>query len=179
MNLFLRLMLLFIRAQFSSKKEALVKPYKLTFRVWLTDQDMFMHMTNSRYLSFSDLGTINFIIRSGSMKQLNKNGWYPVICGQTMSVSRMLKTPQAFVVTSQIMGWTEKYVGIRHTFERKGKVHAEVNVIARFASRDRKPVTPQQMVDAVNWTGETPELPELYLDLIDRVEAGRAEISKS
>lgn len=176
MNLFLRLMIVFIKASFSRERIGILDPSVLKYRVWLTDQDMFAHMTNSRYLSFSDLGTINYIMRSGCWPILRKRGWFPVICGQSMIISRMLKTPQTFVIVTQITGWTDTYVGLSHRFLRQGREHAEVRVIARFAARDKSTVTPQAMIDAVGSDVVSPQLPQAYLDLIDDVEAGRTAL---
>lgn len=136
-------------------------------------------MTNSRYMSFADLGTINYIMRSGCWPVLRKRGWYPVICGQSMTISRMLQSPQKFEIITQLTGWDSTYVGLSHKFFRSGKEHAEVRVIARFASRDRKKVTPQDMIDAVGSDVVSPQLPEAYIAMIADVEAGRARAKTS
>ena len=175
MNLFLRLLVVFFRGTFSRRRIGLLDPASLDYRVWLTDQDMFMHMTNSRYLSFSDLGTINYIIRTGCWKILRRKNWYPIICAQTMVVSRMLTTPQKFRLTTRITGWTDTYVGLSHTFVCKGRQHAEVRVIARFMSRDKTKVTPQAMIDEVGEKITSPALPEPYLRMIADIEAARSD----
>ncbi len=176
MNLFLRLFMVFLRARFARKRIGLLDESKLNFRVWLTDQDMFMHMTNSRYMSFSDLGTVNYIIRCGAWKALQKRGWYPVICAQKMTISRMLKTPQKFTLVTRITGWNDTYVALSHAFMHKGQQHAEVRVIARFASRDKKRVAPQDMVDAVGSNAIRPELSTDALVLIEELESRRAQL---
>lgn len=176
MNLFFRLMIVFLRASLSRNRIGILDSSRLKYRVWLTDQDMFAHMTNSRYMSFADLGTINYIMRSGCWPVLRKKGWYPVICGQSMTVSRMLKTPQKFEIISELTGWDDTYVGLSHRFMRNGKQHAEVRVIARFASRNRKKVTPQDMIDAVGSDAVSPAMPDAYQTMIDDVEIGRARV---
>ena len=173
MNLFFRLLVVFFRATFSRQRIDVLDQACLTYRVWLTDQDMFMHMTNSRYLSFSDLGTINYIMRSGFWKILRRRGWFPVISGQTMIISRMLTSPQKFEIITKITGWTDTYVCISHTFMRRARQHAEVRVIARFASRDKSIVTPQALIDAVGTHIDSPELPAVYLSMIEEAEAAR------
>ncbi len=170
MNLFFRLLRVFITALFSKKNNPILKPVSRTYRVWITDQDMFAHMTNSRYLSFSDLGTINYIIRSGTWAVLREMGWFPVICGQTMAVARMLRFPHKFKVTTRITGWNEKYVGLLHEFSSRGRTTAQVKVVARFASNDRKQVNPQSMVDILDPETKNPGLAPEYLSIIDQIE---------
>ena len=177
MNLFFRLLVVFIRASFSKPRISIIDEARLNYRVWLTDQDMFMHMTNSRYLSFSDLGTINYIVRTGSWKVLRKNNWFPVICAQSMIVTRMLTTPQKFTLVSKITGWTDTYVGLSHKFYHKDRVHAEVRVIARFASRDKTKVSPQAMIDEVGEVLTSPDLPEAYVRMINSIEQARLDSS--
>jgi len=172
-NLFLRLILVFIRASLSKQRFGILDETRLRYRVWLTDQDMFAHMTNSRYLSFSDLGTINYIMRTGCWSILRKRGWFPVICAQSMVISRMLKTPQKFEVVTKITGWTEAYVGLSHKFYRQGHQHAEVRVIARFASKDKSRVSPQAMIDATGGKVDSPQLPAPYLAMIEDIEQAR------
>jgi len=179
MNLFLRLLKVFIVAMFSKERVRLLDETRLKFRVWLTDQDMFAHMTNSRYLSFGDLGTINYILRSGSWTELRKRGWFPVICGQTMYISRMLSFPQKFEVHSRVTGWNDTYVGLLHEFHAKGRKTAEVKVIARFASRDKTRVTPQQMVDLVDPESPNPGLDRDFQALADRIEEERRNLKST
>jgi len=179
MNLFFRLLRIFLGNLFSNDRIGLLDPSELSFRVWLTDQDMFAHMTNSRYLSFSDLGTINYILKSGSWGPLRKNGWHPVICGQTMFISRMLSTPQKFTLVSRIVGWDDTYVGLLHEFVRNGEVATQVKVIARFVSRDRKRVAPIDMVNLVEPGADNPGLDQDFQDLIDRMNTARANRQKT
>ncbi len=178
MNLFARLIVVFIRALLSKQRIILLNETRLTYRVWLLDQDMFAHMTNSRYLSFSDLGTINHIIRIGSWPVLRKRGWIPVICGQSMVISRMLSMPEKFELVTKIVAWTDAYVCLSHKFIRGETEHAEVQVIAKFAARDKSKVRPQEMVDAIGLDLVSPELPDSFAHLIARVEACRARARK-
>ena len=173
MNLFFRLVWVFLKASFAKEKITVLGRAVLKFRVWLTDQDMFAHLTNSRYMSFSDLGTINFIIRSGFWGVMRKRGWFPVICAQSMTVSRMLKTPQAFEVSTNLVGWDDTYVGISHTFTRHGQVHAQVNVLARFTSGKRKKIAPQDVIQASGSDTQSPQMPEAFERLILQIDAAR------
>jgi len=171
--------IVFLRASFSKERIGILDEARLKYRVWLTDQDMFAHMTNSRYLSYSDLGTINYIMRTGCWPILKKRRWYPVICGQSMVISRMLTAPQKFEIVTQITGWDDTYVGLSHKFYRDKREHAEVRVIARFASRDKTKVRPQEMIDAVGSKIEFKPLPPIYKAMVEDIEAGRLRSKQS
>ncbi len=92
-------------------------------------------------------------------------------------VTRMLKTPQAFDLVTEVAGWNEKYLGLRHTFERRGRPHAQINMVARIADKDDDLLSTQDVLEAIGLGGEIQPLPELYNDLIERIEAGNSEVT--
>ncbi|MEO1553238.1 MAG: thioesterase family protein [Pseudomonadota bacterium] len=169
MNLFFRRLWVFFLASLSSKTAPLDRSYVLNYRVWFTDQDMFMHMTNSRYLSFSDLARLNLLIRTGIMKALRKNRWHLEICGQTRTITRMLKAPQAFRMTCEIEGWSDAHIAFNHAFKRRGNTHAIVNTLMRVADADGNEVPPQILMDAVLWTQPSPELSDPFSGLANEI----------
>jgi len=169
LNLFFRRIWVLIVAALSSQRGELNRPYLLHYRVWLTDQDMFMHMTNSRYLSFSDLARLNLLIRTGLAKALRKNGWRLEICAQTRTLTRMLKTPQAFEMVCEIEGWSDIHIAFNHSFKRRGSLHAAVNTLMRVADADGNIVPPQSLIDAVTWAEASPELPDYFIGLAKEV----------
>lgn len=175
MNLFFRLVGVFLSAIFSKKNGQITDYYKLKFSVWLTDQDMFAHLTNSRYFSFSDLGTINFIVRSGCWGTMRKRGWIPVILSEKVVISKMLKFPQKFELETQVTCWDDTYVCLQHKFMRKGRQHAEVNVLARFASTDRSPVYPQMVLSAVGHEVTSPPHTKTFLELRQDIVDAKAQ----
>jgi len=160
MNLFFRRLWVYLRAQFSSKKQPLTDVYSLNFRVWLTDQDMFLHMTNSRYLSFSDLARLNMSIRTGIWTVLKQRKWTFDVLGQTRTISRMLKSPQTFEIACQIEGWTDDEIAICHRFQRSGKVHAEVNTLMQISDETGNPIAVADLLNALNSQLSSPNLSE-------------------
>ncbi|WOR13679.1 thioesterase family protein [Hyphomonas sp. FCG-A18] len=179
MNLFFRLVRIFLAALFSKKDGGITDLYKLKFSVWLTDQDMFAHMTNSRYFSFSDLGTINFIIRSNCWGTMRKRGWIPVILSEKVIVGKMLKFPQAFELETQITCWDDTYVAIQHKFVRKGRTHATVELVAKFAATDRSFVNPEMVLKAVGHDVTSPPLTKTFIELRDDIIAARQKNKNS
>lgn len=174
MNLFFRRIWVLLVAVFSSKRAPLNRAYILNYRVWLTDQDMFMHMTNSRYLSFSDLGRLNLLIRTGLASALRKNDWQLEICGQTRTLTRMLKAPQAFKMICEIDGWTDTHIAFNHVFRRRGNIHAAVNTLMQVADKDGNTIAPQRLIDAISWIETSPELPEYFATLAQETGASAA-----
>lgn len=171
MNLFFRRLWVWLSTLFAPKTAPLLDSYSRTYRVWITDQDMFLHMTNSRYLSFSDLGRQNLLIRTGLLKAMKQNGWRLQICGQTRTITRMLKTPQAFNMICDLEGWTDQYLAFRHQFRRREKLHAEVNTLMRVIKVDGTPIPTAELFRTIAFEAPTQSLPAVFIDLATQFEA--------
>ena len=79
MNLFFRFLRIFLPAYFSGKRTAPLDVHVIKSAVWIGDHDPMGHMTNSRYASFTDLGMLNYIARTGFLKVFRQHGWTPII----------------------------------------------------------------------------------------------------
>ncbi|MEL7030692.1 MAG: thioesterase family protein [Pseudomonadota bacterium] len=174
MNLFFRRLWVLLVASVSSKSARLDQTCSLNYRVWFTDQDMFMHMTNSRYLSFSDLARLNLLIRTGLMKALRRNDWRLEICGQTRTITRMLKAPQSFRMACEIEGWSDRHIAFNHAFKRRGNTHAIVNTLMRVADKNGNTIAPQRLFDAVRWEDASPAMPDSFIGLVEEIESSIA-----
>ncbi|MEL6860712.1 MAG: thioesterase family protein [Pseudomonadota bacterium] len=174
MNLLFRLIWVLIRAAFGKPHAPLTAPRQARFTVWLTDQDMFMHMTNSRYLSFADLGRVDLTARSGLRRAMKQQGWRAEICGQTMTINRMLKAPKSFLLETQIVGWTDTYLAIAQTFLRSGKNYASVNTLLSLQDRTGAMIAPQKLIDLIDPATDKPSMPKLFSDLIERTNSASA-----
>ncbi len=78
------------------------------FRVWPTDIDLLLHMNNGKYLSVMDIARFDMIQRSGVLDLFQREGWYTVIVGQTISYRKSLKPGQKYWVESRVLGFDEK-----------------------------------------------------------------------
>ena len=168
MNLFFRRLWVYLRAQLSSKDGGFTDVYSVDFRVWLTDQDAFLHLTNSRYLSFSDLGRLNLLVRSGIWAVLKRQGWDIVICSQTRTIARMLKSPQTFEMACQITGWTDEHLAICHRFKRSERVHAEVNTLVQIQTRAGVVIPAAELLEQLRVSAPSPQLTAVFSDLVQR-----------
>ena len=174
MNLLFRMIWVLIRAAFGKPHAPVTAPRQARFTVWITDQDMFMHMTNSRYLSFADLGRVDLTARTGLRRALKQQSWRAEICGQTMTINRMLKAPKSFILETQIVGWTEAYLAIAQTFLRNGKTYASVNTLLTIQDGTGAEIAPKTLLELVDPAVEKPAMPKLFTDLIARTDGSSA-----
>lgn len=170
MNLFLRLLLVAIKARFR-RAIGLLDECVSDFSVWWGDQDMFQHMTNSRYFSLTDVCIVDYMMRTRAWRVLRKRRWAPVVTYEDMVFRRMMRAPHRFVVRTQLVGWTDEHVALRHVFERRGAVTAEGITIARFVDRRGEVIAPGVVAGEVGHEGPSPALPQYAREAIAR--AGR------
>ena len=106
------------------------------FRVWPADLDLLNHVNNGRYLSLMDIGRFDLIQRNGIMDVFKREGWYPVVVGQTISYRKSLNPWQRFWIESRILGFDEQAVYMEQRFvrpdaKRRPEIHARAIVRAR------------------------------------------------
>ena len=171
MNLFFRFLRIFLPAFFTKKRTGLMDVHTVRSSVWIGDQDPLGHMTNSRYSSFTDLGTMNYMGRTGALMTYRKRGWSPIIQHESITFYRMMKFPQKFELTTQLVGWADCYICFRHQFHSKGKLIAESRMVARLVGRGRKKVDTQMALEAMGLNLESPQLSKRYLDAIADLQA--------
>jgi acyl-CoA thioesterase FadM len=158
MNLFLRLLLVWLKARLKRAKGPF-EEIVTAFRVWPTDQDMFRHMTNSRYFSLTDVCIIDFMLQVRAWRVLAKRGWIPIVVYEDLVFRKMLRWPQRFVVRTRLLGWDEANVVLSHAFERAdGTTTAEGFTISRFVSRQGERIATARVVEALGIATPSPAL---------------------
>jgi len=120
MNLFLRLLLLFLTAPLRPRCD-LLGPVRKRFVVWPPDLDVLMHVNNGVYLSMLDVARVDLLLRAGVAKRLRRAGIYPVVAAETIRFRRSLELFQTFDVETTVLGWDDKAFIIQHHFLRQGK----------------------------------------------------------
>lgn len=95
MNLYIRLILTVIRSWRLSRL-GLDDTLERTFRVLPNDIDVNMHMNNGRYLTVSDLMTIEYFTRTGLLRAMLRNKWHPVLGGAIITYRKELKLWQKY-----------------------------------------------------------------------------------
>lgn len=178
MNLFFRFLRVFLPAFFSSKRTGLLDVHVIRSAVWIGDQDPMGHMTNSRYSSFTDLGIMNFMGRTGTLKAFRKRGWIPIIQHESLTFHRMMKFPQKFELRTQMVGWEDCYICFRHEFHSRGKLVAESRMVARLVGRKRARVTADMALEALGQPMDSPPLGIRYKEAINDLRATAAAAAK-
>src|SRR5690606_10390917 len=80
------------------------------FRVWPTDLDILRHMNNGKYLSIMDIARFDLLQRTGVWELFQREAWYPVVVGQTISYRKSLNPWMKFEIESRILGFDEQAV---------------------------------------------------------------------
>jgi acyl-CoA thioesterase FadM len=169
MNLFLRLLLLFLTAPFRPACD-LLGPARKRFIVWPPDLDVLFHVNNGVYLSMLDVARVDLLLRSGQAKLLRQQGIYPVVAAETIRFRRSLQLFQVFYVETTVLGWDDKAFIIQQQFQRRGEVVAEAVVRARFLRRKGGTVSSLELLGLLGKAGPSPELPP-WIDAWNRENA--------
>ncbi len=175
MNLFLRLVMLMLRNRLSGTRIGFFDSARLTFHVWITDQDAFGHMNNGRYLSITDLSVIDYLMRTGLYGPLRRRGWMPVVVHKEITIHRMLKFPDRYQVETHLAGWEGPYVLMRHRFVKGGALIADSLSIGRIIGAKGERPSVQDLIDGFDLEGvsQAPTLDAECRDRLDRIEAAR------
>ncbi len=139
MNLLFRLLVVLLRSMPRRGTVGVLDVTTLRLRVWPTDLDLNVHLNNGRYLSIMDLGRIDLILRVGLLGRMVRDGIRPVVGSVQIVYRRSLAPFQAFDLTTQLIGWDEKWTYLRQQFhDDSGAVCADAYVRALFVRRGEK-----------------------------------------
>ena len=172
MNLYFRLLWIWLRAQ--------LKPpirfgdtIELRLRVWPNDLDVNGHMNNGRYMTVTDLVTIEYFARAGFLKVLSSKGWRPVLGGAIISFRRSLKPWTIYVLRFQMLCWDERWNYMRFEFIQSGQTmavgHAKGAIVGRQGIVGRF-----DRFGAIGVSAESPSFPKSVSAWIAAEEAIRA-----
>jgi acyl-CoA thioesterase FadM len=156
MNLIVRLIWVILTAKGRGRMDV-TEEGRFALRCWPNDLDTNMHMNNGRYLTIMDLGRLDLIARTGLWPVMRARKWYPVIASAKISFRRSLNVFETFELTTQVIGWDDKWLYIEHRMERGGKVMAQAFVKGLFLGPDGK-VAMEELVGAIGHDGPSPEL---------------------
>jgi len=177
MNLFIRLLRTIIANLIFRKKVGYLDETVLKFRVWITDQDAFQHMNNSRYLSIADLSVIDTLLKTRQAYSMRREGIIPVVVYKHVSLFRMLKFPQCYEVRTQITGWEGNYTFFQHDFVRRGKLYARAMTVGRLVRTGGRNPTVEEAAEICGWKDVplSPPITDEQRRIIDNLEAARQE----
>ena len=156
LNIWVRLILTLVAKNWRSKLE-INEPCRTPFRVLPTDLDLNLHMNNARYFAFMDIGRLDLMQRTGLLKILKKNNWYPVVADETISFGMSLDLFDKVYLISKIHGWDEKFVYLEQRFERENETIAGALVKSCILSK-QGPVPTKVVMSETGLSQKSPEL---------------------
>lgn len=130
-----------------------------TTRVRPGDLDIYLHVNNAVYLNMMDSARSHLIADMNGMQKLNKLGWYPVVAASSVTYKASLLLGQKAVVETTVIGWDPRICYLSQKIKHNGKTVTEAWIAARFLSKRGKNPSPTQVMEALGYTQETPELP--------------------
>lgn len=151
MNLIFRLIRQLITSRFRPR-QGVLDPAVLRMRVWPTDLDINLHLTNSRYLALMDLGRIELLLRIGVMGKVLKRRWLPVISIATLRFRREIGPFERFTLHTRLLGWDEKWFYMEQRFET-GRGVAAVGIVKGLFRGPKGNVPSQQLVALTGYDG--------------------------
>ena len=164
MNLWLRLLKVllmgFFRPRLGIDGESV-----LNFRVWPTDLDFNIHMTNSRYLALMDLGRVDLLLRCGMWRGMTRRKLQPVVGGATLRYRRPLLPFRRFSLRTRIVGWDAKWLFMEQVLECQGEMMCRALFKGAFVGADGV-VPPRELVQDMGHAPISPALPRWVTELV-------------
>lgn len=158
MNLYFRLLSLFLWRMRHTKKIDFLGTSCITYRVLPTDCDINGHLTNARYPAFMDLARTYMLAEMGLLKRFLKLRWLPIVNAAEFTYIRDIKPFQKFELQTKLVGWDEKYFYIEQRFISARGLHAIAHVRGVFICKGKQ-VPVDKLVSYAGFQGEMPQMP--------------------
>lgn len=156
MNLIVRFIWMVICAHLARGGDDITGTSVMTFRCWPHDLDINLHMTNSRYNSFMDIGRINFMIRTGGWDKLRKAGMLPVLGSLATRFRRPVNPFQKFTVNTRIVSWDERWLYMEQRIVAGGETASITLCKTLFVQKGRS-VPTDELMQFIGYTAPKPE----------------------
>lgn len=157
MNLYFRFLITLLRTLLAKRGEVMA-PARQRFRCMPWDCDINLHMTNSRYLSFMDLGRTYLLGTSGLLGTLLKHKWSPVAQAVDMNFIREIGPFQQFELVTRLLCWDDKYWYIQQDFEADGKLCASAVLRGLFV-QGRNKIPSSMVLGSLGYHEPSPPFP--------------------
>ncbi|KFZ36288.1 thioesterase [Shewanella mangrovi] len=158
MNLYFRLFWLFAWRLRHISPIGFLDTSRMAYRVWPTDCDINLHLTNARYPALMDIGRTYMLAEMLQLKPLLKLKWLPVVNASEFTFIKDIKPLQKFCLETRVLGWDDKYFYIEQRFVSERGLHAIANVRGLFVCKGRK-ISSAELISQVGFSGAEPELP--------------------
>jgi acyl-CoA thioesterase FadM len=114
MNLWLRVVWLFVTSWFRPRLKPPFDASIVDLIVLPNDLDVYAHMNNGRYLAIMDLGRMDCFLRCGLFQAARAAGWNPVLSAAQVRFRRELRLFQKFRLETRILYWEETTFVMEH-----------------------------------------------------------------
>ena len=164
MNLWLRLIWLFLTARFRPRLVMPGATSLLRFRVWPHDLDLSLHMNNGRYLTIMDLGRLDVMLGSGLWRAVLRHKWTPIASTVKIRFRREMRAFARYRLETRILAWDADAVVMEQVFiletgPRTGQVAAHALFKGGLYDRAAKKFVPiARLMAEVGVAAESPPL---------------------
>jgi acyl-CoA thioesterase FadM len=158
MNLWLRL----IRVWLAARRRPPLGPDDLSVirvRVWPHDLDLWGHVNGGRYLTLSDLGRLDFSIRTGLFAVVRRHRWTMPMGAAALRFRRPLRLFHTCELHTRLLGWDDKWGYMETRFVRNDRTVATVVNKAMVRGPDGT-IFPKQLLRLLGFDGGLLPVPE-------------------
>jgi len=138
---------------------------RLAFRIWPTEADLSL-ANHAALLTLLEQGRIDFILRSGFLRFLQRRRWTSVLGSMTVQFRAPLRRLERCELRTRAAGWDETWIYLEHRLERRGKL--VVAGLAKIAILEPgRRVLPTEALRAFGLTLAPPPLPGMIEPLVE------------
>lgn len=146
-----------------------------TFHAMPSDIDFNMHMHNSRYAMYMDIGRLSFMFKCGVMGKALKKKWFPVLAGANFYYRRPINFFEKFTLKTRVLCWDEKWFYFVQTFlNSKGDI-ATVAYVRTTLLQKKKGLTTGDILEGMGLDIQSREMPE---DLKNWIASSRSFVDR-
>lgn len=111
-------------------------------RVWPHDLDLWGHVNGGRYLTLSDLGRLDFSVRTGLFGIVRRHRWTMPMGAAALQFRRPLRLFHICEMHTRVVGWDDKWGYMETRFVRSGQTVA--TVVAKAVVRGSEGIIPPE-----------------------------------
>ena len=174
MNLFARLLFVLFAALRGQSARDPLEPTRIGLRVWMIDHAFARTVPLHRIRSYTDLATINSVIKIGLGRLIRRNGWLPIIQAESIRQTGPLRFPQKFEIVTSIIGWQDNYVCYVHEVFAGNDRVAVSSMLARIVGRKGSAIAISSIANELGAPGHSPDITPQFLAMIAESESGRS-----
>jgi acyl-CoA thioesterase FadM len=159
---------------------ALEDSVRQSFRAWPWICDNNLHINNANYLRLMESGRMQWIARSGMLKQMLNKKVNMILAGMNITYRREVKLGTVTDMVTRLAGWDERWLYYEQTLYLP---HADGPKIAMRALlrcqlvKGRELVRPEEAWTLFGWqVDERPELPDDFQAWLNAADAAASEI---